>query len=213
MKTNILQAARAKETAPAKKGWGLGGWFGKSKEPDMNAAAANKPIRAKLGEQSSFYYDQEQKRWVNKKGSGESTPASTATPPPPRAPGPPRSASNPPTSSSTPGPTSAPRMAPPSRNVSGLSDGTGDAIGSGPPSLAPPGMAFSASGMAMSRQASNGSAISASGPPSRPGTSMSNASSIDDLLGAAAPRKAGVKSKGTKGKKSRYIDVMADKAS
>jgi len=55
MKTNILQAARAKETAPAKKGWGLGGWFGKSKEPDMNAAAANKPIRAKLGEQSSFY--------------------------------------------------------------------------------------------------------------------------------------------------------------
>jgi COPII coat assembly protein SEC16 len=45
-----------------------------------------------------------------------------------------------------------------------------------------------------------------SGPPSRPGTSMSNASSIDDLLGAPAARKGGAK----KGKKGRgYVDVMA----
>lgn len=46
----------------------------------------------------------------------------------------------------------------------------------------------------------------ASGPPSRPSTSMSNASSIDDLLGAAQPRK-GAAAKKKKG--GRYVDVMA----
>lgn len=45
-----------------------------------------------------------------------------------------------------------------------------------------------------------------SGPPSRPATSISNASSIDDLIGAAGPRKAA----GKKPRKSgRYVDVMA----
>ena len=58
----------------------------------------------------------------------------------------------------------------------------------------------------MTRSASNNSlAGSPSAPSSRPGTSMSNASSIDDLLSAAAPRKAGQK----KPKKARYVDVMA----
>lgn len=56
----------------------------------------------------------------------------------------------------------------------------------------------------MARSVSNQSA--ASGPPSRPTTSMSNASSIDDLLSAAGPRKPGQK-KGRKG--GRYVDVMA----
>lgn len=44
-------------------------------------------------------------------------------------------------------------------------------------------------------------------PPSRPTTSMSNASSIDDLIGAAAPRRPGEKKKPRKS--GRYIDVMA----
>lgn len=46
-----------------------------------------------------------------------------------------------------------------------------------------------------------------SAPPSRPATSMSNASSIDDLIGAATPRKGprGGKKKGG----GRYVDVMA----
>ncbi|CCF32995.1 hypothetical protein CH063_05266 [Colletotrichum higginsianum] len=44
------------------------------------------------------------------------------------------------------------------------------------------------------------------GPPSRPATSMSNASSIDDLISAAGPRKPGAK-KAKKG--GRYVDVMA----
>jgi hypothetical protein len=45
----------------------------------------------------------------------------------------------------------------------------------------------------------------ASGPPSRPGTGMSTASSIDDLLGAPQARKgAGAKKK----KGGRYVDVF-----
>jgi hypothetical protein len=62
----------------------------------------------------------------------------------------------------------------------------------------------------MARSQSNGSMRSA--PPSRPTTSMSNASSIDDLLG---PPSAGGR-KGTAGRKKKtgrgYIDVMGDKA-
>jgi len=45
-------------------------------------------------------------------------------------------------------------------------------------------------------------------PPSRPATGMSNASSIDDLLGP--PSTAGRKTvRGKKGAKGRYIDIMA----
>ena len=62
----------------------------------------------------------------------------------------------------------------------------------------------------MIRSVSNASSVAGgppSAPPSRPATSMSNASSIDDLLGAAMPRKGA----GGKGKKKggRYVDVMA----
>jgi COPII coat assembly protein SEC16 len=46
-----------------------------------------------------------------------------------------------------------------------------------------------------------------SAPPSRPGTSMSNASSIDDLLGAPTGGKRPTLK--NKKKTSRYIDVMA----
>jgi COPII coat assembly protein SEC16 len=58
---------------------------------------------------------------------------------------------------------------------------------------------------AMARTSSAASA--ASGPPTRPATGMSDANSIDDLLGATpGPRKGGAK----KGRKSgRYVDVMA----
>ena len=65
---------------------------------------------------------------------------------------------------------------------------------------------------AMSREVSNGSGygLTSTGPPSRPSTSMSNASSIDDLLGPVT----GGSRKGTarKAKKGRgYIDVMGEK--
>jgi hypothetical protein len=101
--------------------------------------------------------------------------------------------------------------APLQRAASGSSDrgslgGDGDApgavAGAGPGGLAAPPM--------MARSQSNGSMRRA--PPSRPTTSMSNASSIDDLLG---PPSAGGR-KGTAGRKKKtgrgYIDIMGDKA-
>jgi hypothetical protein len=193
-------AQRDKEAAAAKKGGWLSGWFKK----DPNAGPG--PIKAKLGEESSFYYDTDLGKWVNKKGGAADTGKPAATPPPPRA-GPPggtRSASGsaaPTPPMGPPGlrpPTSNPRSSsmPPPMGVAGSrastpgipeSDEEGFA-GPKPPMLARP--SFGA----------------ASGPPSRPGTGMSNASSIDDLLGAPQARKgpAGKKKKG-----GRYVDVMA----
>ncbi|XXH00593.1 hypothetical protein Hte_006941 [Hypoxylon texense] len=195
------EAKRAAEAKAAKKGWGFGGWFGggSKKEP---ADLANKPVKAKLGEASSFVYDPELKRWVNKKPGAENTPAKTATPPPPRA------ASR----TGTPPPPGGPTSAPPG----GLS-----APPAGPPRLTPsPALLNKAvsheslhvpSGAPiMMRSVSNQSTSSAPGGPpsaplSRPATSLSNASSIDDLLGAAGPRKGGKKAR----KSGRYVDVMA----
>jgi hypothetical protein len=167
------------------------------------SAQPNKPIKAKLGEASSFVYDPELKRWINKKAGAENIPTPSATPPPPRASGPPRTASGPPSS----GPTSAPR-APPQRAVSESVVPSGEAERpSSTPPMAVPGAP------PMLRQQSTGSlgAPPPSGPPSRPGTSMSNASSIDDLLG---PPSTGVRrAKGAAKKKGRgYVDVMGEKA-
>jgi len=230
-------AQKAKEAAPAKKGWGLGGWFGGAKKESQDMGAnPNKPIRAKLGEASSFYYDPDLKRWVNKKAGAEDTQAKSATPPPPRAAGPPRTASapmnmgppssngsaagGPPTSAPRPIPTPmnmAPGMAPQMLAQRAVSDSTHaqhHLVSSSPQSddgsvnlNAPP---------LMNRSQSNGS-LRSSGPPSRPGTGMSNASSIDDLLGPPVPRSrkdgaggAGAK-KGAKKKGRGYVDVMGDK--
>ncbi|KAI5803994.1 Sec23-binding domain of Sec16-domain-containing protein [Peziza echinospora] len=64
-------------------GW-LRGWFGKK---DPNAPSG--PIKAKLGEESSFVYDPELKRWINKKAAPEEQSAPTKSAPPPKRPGPP----------------------------------------------------------------------------------------------------------------------------
>lgn len=45
----------------------------------------NGPVKAKLGEQSSFYYDPAQKRWVNKTSDASSGSSPKMPPPPPRA--------------------------------------------------------------------------------------------------------------------------------
>ncbi|PBP17669.1 COPII coat assembly protein SEC16, partial [Diplocarpon rosae] len=191
-------AQKGKDTAPAKKGWGLGGWFGGTK----------------LGEASSFFYDPELKRWVNKKAGAEDSPAKSATPPPPRAPGPPRTASaplHPPAAMIPPRPIPTGSGAPQMLAQRAVSDSSHMGLPPSPQSddgsvgglAAPP---------AINRSQSNGSLRSA--PPSRPGTGMSNASSIDDLLGPAVPRKAGLTAKkGTKKKGRGYVDVMGDKAS
>jgi len=43
------------------------------------------PVKANLGEQSSFYYDKDLKRWVNKKAGAEAPKAEAPPPPPSRA--------------------------------------------------------------------------------------------------------------------------------
>ncbi|KAJ5033359.1 uncharacterized protein L3040_008477 [Drepanopeziza brunnea f. sp. 'multigermtubi'] len=219
-------AQKDKEAAPVKRGWGFGGgWFGgggKKESQDMGAAP-NKPIKAKLGEASSFYYDPELKRWINKKGGAEDMQARSATPPPPKAAGPPRTASAPmqPSQDSTnpaAGPsTSAPRPmpiggAPQMLAQRAVSDFTHMGLPPSPQSDDGGGSLNAAP--LMNRSQSNGNLRTSrppSAPPSRPGTGMSNASSIDDLLGPAMPRKAGAK--GAKKKGRGYVDVMSDKAS
>ena len=204
-------AARDKEKASAeKKGW-LSGWFGGKKDPSaIGGQAPAGPIRAKLGEASSFYYDEQLKKWVNKKG-GTDTSAPKATPPPPRSGPPSRSVSYntpaPPASTPTPPPqmpaAAAPGFGPTSHPLSagdGLpaansrpSTGSGTPARSDSPAM-PPSLAGSASGPP-------------SGPPSRPPTGLSTASSIDDLLGAPTARKGNT----IKGKKKGrgYVDIMA----
>ncbi|KAF4627741.1 hypothetical protein G7Y89_g10412 [Cudoniella acicularis] len=199
--------AKKAAAAPAKKGWGLGGWFGGGKKESQDMSQPNKPIKAKLGEASSFVYDPELKRWINKKG-GDTAPTPTATPPPPKA-GPPR------TASAMSAPTSAPK-GPPMRASSDSGRTFGPMLqGDGPsPSPSESGLASSSLGPTpMARSASNNSiGRPPSAPPSRPGTGMSNASSIDDLLGPATGGSR--KSAASKKKKGRgYVDVMGDKAS
>ncbi|KAF8163317.1 Sec23-binding domain of Sec16-domain-containing protein [Crassisporium funariophilum] len=60
------------------KSW-FGGWWKRS-DPVTPG-----PIKASLGEESAFFYDKEQKRWVNRKkgGGSEETAKPAATPPPP----------------------------------------------------------------------------------------------------------------------------------
>ncbi|KAH6688817.1 hypothetical protein BKA61DRAFT_585208 [Leptodontidium sp. MPI-SDFR-AT-0119] len=197
--------------------------FGRKKEPQDIGSAPNKPIKAKLGEASSFFYDLELKRWVNKKAGAEDTQAKSATPPPPRAAGPPRTASapvqshrditppsaGPPTSVPRPVPMGAPQML----AQRAVSDTTHVGF---PPSPQSDDGSLAAPPPLMSRSQSNNSLRGSgppSAPPSRPGTGMSNASSIDDLLGPPVPRKAGgAAKKGAKKKGRGYVDVMGDKS-
>ncbi|KAI0104848.1 Sec23-binding domain of Sec16-domain-containing protein [Nemania sp. FL0031] len=186
------EAKRAAEAKAAKKGgWGFGGWFGGGKKE--TAELPNKPIKAKLGEASSFVYDPDLKRWINKKPGAENAPTKSAPPPPPRA------ASTPPISTMSAPPMGM--MAPPPSRPTPPPMTLSKAISQ--ESLNAPGGA-----PLMARSISNQSNISATGgpqsaPPSRPATSLSTASSIDDLL-AAGPRKGTKKAR----KSGRYVDVM-----
>ncbi|KAH6840965.1 COPII coat assembly protein SEC16 [Chaetomium sp. MPI-CAGE-AT-0009] len=123
---------------------------------------------------------------------------------PPFSPGPGRASAPPPMG----GPPRSASRGPPAASASDTalpSPGTGAAGALGPP----PGP------VAMLRSVSNTSTASApplgqggagAPPSSRPSTSLSNSSSIDDLLGAAGPRKPGAAKKARKG--ARYVDVM-----
>lgn len=89
--TALLKASRS---------W-IGGWF--KREATASPGIGGGPIRAKLGEETSFVFDPELKRWVNKKvrtsaccvlkcpltdglqAGGDASAAPTPAPPPPRA--------------------------------------------------------------------------------------------------------------------------------
>ena len=218
-------AQKGSELQPKKSGW-LGGWFGGTKKDgDLSStqAAANAPIRAKLGEESSFVYDKELKKWVNKKGGSETHIAASATPPPPK--GPPSRAVS---ASGTPI-IRTDTVIPPVPPLSSASSNVTPPVSlTSPPSAAPTLVQSPYSSTPVSRSESpatmqgqpNGPSLGGglgiigsngppTAPPSRPATGMSNASSIDDLIGAPQARKGGTIKKGKKGRG--YIDVMANK--
>jgi len=195
-------AQRDKDAAAKKAGW-FGGWFKK----DANAAPG--PIKAKLGEENSFFYDPALKKWVNKKGGATDNSSSTPTPPPPRA-GPPASRSASGSSARPMGPPSVPLRPPTSTPETPRSTSMPQPpmalAGSRSSTPGVPEAAFDMEGPSKPPVLARPSFGATSGPPSRPGTSMSNASSIDDLLGAPQARKG----PGPKKKKGgRYVDVMA----
>jgi len=64
---------------PAEKPAASGSWLSRILGRNSNA-----PVKASLGEQTSFYYDKDLKRWVNKNAKPED-PKPSAPPPPPRA--------------------------------------------------------------------------------------------------------------------------------
>jgi hypothetical protein len=183
----FMAAQKDKPAAPQQRGswFAIPSIFGKK---DPNAPQTG-PIKAKLGEESSFVYDETAKRWVNKKAGAVDTPTASATPPPPRSSAPPSRPSS--RAMPPPGRSESPAIAPPS-----------GALGSLTPCLPP-----------MTRSASTpmppggGAGGLASRPPSRPMTSMSSASDLDDLMGPAQPRSARAKKAPRKG---RYVDVMAN---
>lgn len=205
-----------------KSGW-FGGWLGSKKEGDAAEAhgTPNAPIKAKLGEQNSFYYDSEKKRWVNKKDP-DGTAAAAPAPPPPK--GPPSravSAAGPPRPNSTAPPPVPPlpmagatppiNVTRPTTSTPPLSNLTSQYPSRSPsPAVKAPTTTEGAliepseAPMLLGTDPHSGPP---SAPPSRPATGMSGASSIDDLIGVPQARKGGTVRKGKKGRG--YVDVMA----
>lgn len=218
--SKTAQKDKAPKLKSQKSGW-FGGWLGGKKESDDIHGTPNAPIKAKLGEQNSFYYDSEQKRWVNKKDP-DATPAVKAAQPPPKGP-PSRSVSAagglPPSLSATPPvpplpaamtvtpPTSSPRPSVPSApsnmstpNITSLHPSRSQS----PATMPEPAVEGAASHPAPASGPPSGPP---SAPPSRPATGMGGASNIDDLIGAPQARKGGTIKKAKKGRG--YVDVMA----
>ena len=210
--------AKRDKAAKASGGGWLGGWFGGSKAKKDSAKPESKAHQVHMGEENAFYYDKDLKKWINKKAGPDAAGPSAPTPPPPKGPSravssaalPPNMPRPPP---AAPTPPFGHSSGPPTRNVS---PNMGNLI-------PPAGNATEATAMTAPTAGSSGekappvppdpSAL-ASGlvPPSRPGTGMSgvsNASSIDDLIGAPQQRKGGTVKKSKKGRG--YVDVMANK--
>lgn len=212
-------AARAKEKKESKRSssW-FGGWLGGKKDEGLDAGSGKggdqKVYKAKLGESKmKLYYDKDLGKWVNPDNPDAAK--KTATPPPPRmggTPAPPMGAGGPPrapmgstpsfSNPNTPNIGTGLSSGPPSR-VGTPADGPGPSLPSGSsPHIGITGPPSAASTPPMGPPSTPGLA-----PPPRPATAMSNASSIDDLIGPATGRKTA--KGGRKGGKGRYVDVMA----
>ena len=191
----------------SKKSWFGGGWFGGAKDQTHESSTPNAPIKVKLGEENSFYFDEQLKKWVNKKGGAPEAAAAPA-PPPPKGPpsrtvsaagGPPPSMGNVPPV--PPIPQGLAAGTPPSRAVSGPA--LASSLGSNQPSRT----SSPAINPVSAEEETATSSGPPSAPPSRPTTSQSGASNIDDLIGLPQARKGGTVRKGKKGRG--YVDVMA----
>lgn len=165
-------------------GWLSKWWKGGSKE------GSSGPVKASLGEENSFYYDKDLKKWVNKKSGGDPTPAPAPPPPPSRSQtaSPSRNAPLRPSplgGGSTPPPRAASAMGgmatdgstpPPARVRSNLvpsaaANEGGSFSSTPPPPSGPPGVGGPPPPMGGSRPPSTappGSPGPGSGPPSRP---------------------------------------------
>ena len=191
----------------SKKSWFGGGWFGSNKEKIPEAGTPNAPIKVKLGEESSFYFDKELGKWVNKKGGSNDVPAAP-TPPPPKGPpsrtvsaaaGPPlRSTLTPPV---PPLPSGLMNSGPSNRAVSG------PAFPASPLSSRPSHTSSPAGEQEQAHEEMNTGSGPPSAPPSRPATGQGGSNNIDDLIGIPQARKGGTVKKGKKGRG--YVDVMA----
>ena len=204
----------------------FGGWLGGKKPDSLDAPAAKsggadagKTIhRAHLGESKmKFVYDEKLKRWINPDDPDSMT-TKSATPPPPRMGGPMAARGLAPSMSMPVMPPSAsgPGSGPPSRTSTPATDAStpaagGPPLGAAPTSIPPylahrPNSSGSPGGLPMTGTPPPGGLV----PPVRPASTMSSASSIDDLLG---PVSAGGGRRTIKGKKGaaakRYVDVMA----
>lgn len=201
-----------------KSGW-FSGWLGgSSKETkDSGQQQGNAPIKVKLGEESSFYYDKEKGKWINKKAGPEEQKASAPPPPPPKGPPSraPSGAGGPPTSTiaGTPPVPPIPTVMPtppvnPTRPIMPLDPASTYASRSGTPAIGEGGELPAAPPSGLARTASAGPPSGPpSAPPSRPTTSQGGAGGLDDLIGAPQARKGGTVR--AKAKRKGYVDVMA----
>ncbi|KAF3931502.1 hypothetical protein ABW19_dt0205313 [Dactylella cylindrospora] len=189
----------AEEAQKAKSGGGwFGGWFGGKKDP-------NGPVvhKAKLGEDNSFVYDPDLKKWVNKKAGATDSSSATpsGTPPPPKRIG----------SPAVSAPPSAPPSGPgtPRPGTSSSMDSSGFGGPPRPPPSAPPTSApTSAPSGGLMPPPAPGSASSREPSPNRPPPRPATTGKVDEmeeLLGSGGSvRKGTAKAKGRK----RYVEVL-----
>ncbi|KAF3920531.1 hypothetical protein ABW20_dc0109033 [Dactylellina cionopaga] len=191
-------AEKEKEEEERKKKEAKGGswfpWFGAKKDPNLKAYT-----KATLGDESSFYYDPELRRWMNKKGGTDSTGVTpSGTPPPPRRLGSPAQIGGPPSG-------------PPS-GVGSPRPGTSSSIESigvpKPPTSAPPTSAPTSSPGGLMPPPPGGAGASRDPSPNRPPPRPATTGKVDEmeeLLGSGGSvRKPAAKAKGRK----RYVEVF-----